>query len=216
MPVLPLCPARVLTSCGLARWLAQHQLLKTGLKLSNVDFIFITHLHGDHVFGLPGLLCTLGMQRTIPTNPDEEPNPVHVVGPPGTASYVHSSLALSFSHLCYRVIVHGAKRRAQQQRWHCWHRWPFVTDTGRVIACAYETELVESAGPISGGKSGGVSLPVVPNDAGLWEIAKTKQLSIVAAPLEHTVPAVGFVITEALRPGKLQMKFIKPALDRNR
>ena len=34
----------------------QHQLLHAPVKLSQMERIFITHLHGDHLFGLPGLL----------------------------------------------------------------------------------------------------------------------------------------------------------------
>lgn len=37
----------------------QQQILKSAtVKLSRVDVILITHMHGDHVLGLPGLLCT--------------------------------------------------------------------------------------------------------------------------------------------------------------
>ena len=78
-------------------------------------------------------------------------------------------------------------------------------------------ELVDSTQvALDGGALGGVSLPVCRNADGVWPIAKTKQLEIVATPLQHTVPSYGFVVTEALRPGKLQMKFIKPLLDKNR
>lgn len=45
----------------------------TGFK--TLDIICITHLHGDHLFGLPGLLSTLGNSERV--------DPVTIIGPPG-------------------------------------------------------------------------------------------------------------------------------------
>ena len=46
---------------------AQMQMRKAGVSLGKIDNIFISHLHGDHVFGLFGLLSTLAMMgRTTP------------------------------------------------------------------------------------------------------------------------------------------------------
>ena len=42
--------------CGEA---SQHQIRKSDVKLAKLQNVFITHNHGDHLFGLPGLLCTL-------------------------------------------------------------------------------------------------------------------------------------------------------------
>lgn len=53
----------------------QVRFLDVGLNRARVDAIFVTHLHGDHWFGLPGLLSTMALlQRT---------DPVTVVGPVG-------------------------------------------------------------------------------------------------------------------------------------
>ncbi len=46
---------------------AQYRLLHADLSRARVDAIFVTHLHGDHCYGLPGLLSTLALQqRTDP------------------------------------------------------------------------------------------------------------------------------------------------------
>jgi ribonuclease Z len=46
---------------------AQIQIRRFHLKMNRLKAIFISHLHGDHVFGLPGLLSTLSMSdRTEP------------------------------------------------------------------------------------------------------------------------------------------------------
>ena len=47
----------------------QTRLQECHLSPLKVDSIFISHIHGDHVFGLPGLLSTMGMlSRTQPLN----------------------------------------------------------------------------------------------------------------------------------------------------
>ena len=54
----------VLFDCGEG---TQAAAMRAGVSLSRLDAICLTHYHGDHVFGLPGLLQTLACQgRTRP------------------------------------------------------------------------------------------------------------------------------------------------------
>ena len=58
----------------------QHQLLRSDLNISQVAHIFITHMHGDHVLGLMGLLATCGMTAHA--------RGIQVYGPRPIADYV--------------------------------------------------------------------------------------------------------------------------------
>jgi ribonuclease Z len=84
-----------LFDCGEA---TQHQVLRLPLRLSQFQTIFLTHLHGDHVFGLPGLLASRSMQSGSET-------PVTLYGPRGLAEFVKASLDYSGSQLKYPLDV---------------------------------------------------------------------------------------------------------------
>ena len=70
----------LLVDCGEA---TQHQIMKSSLKLSKLRGIFISHLHGDHIFGLPGLLCTLNEIRT---------DPLPIYGPKGLTDFLRFTM----------------------------------------------------------------------------------------------------------------------------
>ena len=60
------CGSVSLIDCGEA---TQHQLMRSTIRMGHIDNILITHLHGDHCFGLFGLMHTLNMSgRTDPVN----------------------------------------------------------------------------------------------------------------------------------------------------
>ncbi|MCW8195517.1 MBL fold metallo-hydrolase [Proteobacteria bacterium 005FR1] len=69
----------------------QHQLLRTPFSLHRLAAVFITHMHGDHCFGLPGLLASAGMGNRS--------EPLTLVGPAPLEEFVRKSLALSDSYL---------------------------------------------------------------------------------------------------------------------
>lgn len=60
----------------------QQQLLRAPVRPGAIDAIFITHLHGDHLFGLPGLLASLGMQSRT--------RPIAIYGPRGLAAFLRA------------------------------------------------------------------------------------------------------------------------------
>src|SRR5690625_2126424 len=83
-----------LFDCGEA---TQHQILHTTIKPRKVNKIFISHLHGDHIFGLPGLLSSRSFQGGT--------EPCTVYGPEGIKKYIETSLEISDTHLTYPLHV---------------------------------------------------------------------------------------------------------------
>ncbi len=71
----------------------QHQLMKSNIKSSQIKKIFITHMHGDHIYGLPGLLATLGLSG--------KSNGIEIYGPSELKSFVTSALESSFCKLSF-------------------------------------------------------------------------------------------------------------------
>lgn len=76
----------------------QQQLIKFGLKASKVDYVFISHLHGDHYFGLIGLLSSMHLNGRI--------KPMHIFAPLALKEILELQFKHSDTHLRYELIYH--------------------------------------------------------------------------------------------------------------
>ena len=86
----------------------QHQFLRSDLRLSQLRRIFITHMHGDHVFGLPGLLASLGLSGSS--------GGVDLYGPDPLESYLEGVLRTSSTRIGYPLEVHQVRSAAEANR----------------------------------------------------------------------------------------------------
>ena len=81
----------------------QVQLRKHKIKFSRINHIFISHLHGDHFFGLPGFISTmrlLGREKEL-----------HLYGPKGIKEAITLLLKLGDSWTNYPLIFHELTRK---------------------------------------------------------------------------------------------------------
>jgi ribonuclease BN (tRNA processing enzyme) len=81
------------------------------LSLSTLTCVFITHLHGDHVWGLCPLLSLASQaksstQRPSPLEAGAVPRTMHVFGPRGIAAFVKTNLAATHTWLGRPVLFH--------------------------------------------------------------------------------------------------------------
>ncbi|QCR24854.1 ribonuclease Z [Pontibacter sp. SGAir0037] len=76
----------------------QMQLMLYKIKHQRICNIYISHLHGDHYFGLAGLLSTMHLQgRHLP---------LHLFGPPGLSEILSLQFKYSGTNLCFQLIFH--------------------------------------------------------------------------------------------------------------
>jgi len=83
----------LLLDCGEG---TQRQLSRYGLKMQRISYVFITHLHGDHYFGLPGLITSMALFGRV--------EPLYIVGPPKLEGIIRLLLVDSDAHLPFDLI----------------------------------------------------------------------------------------------------------------
>lgn len=75
----------------------QHQVLRSSVKLSRLEKLFVTHLHGDHIYGLPGLLTSRSYQGGETR--------LTLYGPKGIREFIESALHISQARLSYELAI---------------------------------------------------------------------------------------------------------------
>ena len=93
----------ILIDCGEG---SQLRMLEYGIKNSRINTILISHLHGDHIYGLPGLLTSYNLFN--------RKNPLWIFGPEGVRSYVTHMMGCTNQDFSYPLhiqeLTHSGKR----------------------------------------------------------------------------------------------------------
>lgn len=84
----------------------QVQLRKNKIKFSRIEHIFISHLHGDHFYGLVGLISTFMLLN--------RQTDLHVYGPKGVKEVILLQLRLSNSYTGYNLYFHELENTASE------------------------------------------------------------------------------------------------------
>ncbi|XP_062398942.1 zinc phosphodiesterase ELAC protein 1 [Sardina pilchardus] len=166
----------------------QTQLMKSQLKSGKINKIFISHLHGDHLFGLPGLLCTVSLNAS-PTQP---PHCVDIYGPVGLTHFLRVALELSGSQLVFPYAVHELEPTGDQ-----------CPPEGLLSPTV--TQSSESLHPQ---EQPGRTI-CLDGESDCYLLFEEKHFTVKAFRLFHRIPSFGFCVQEHDRPGRLNTLLLK-------
>lgn len=208
----------------------------SSIKPGKISKIFITHCHGDHSFGLPGLLCLMGTDR----NRDDPP--VEIYAPEGLRMWLRVAIRYSVSRVVPPYRVHELMDVPMAPEWEEGHRrngrfyYQLKSDGRRGMkwgmnglagedssswisrAPMVNLEPNKDFGEIHGGQDiyPVYNHPKSSDGAPVWEVLDDGGVSVYAAPMSHGVPCLGYVVQEDDRPGRLMPENVLPVIEKNR
>ena len=190
------------------------------VSLGDVSKIFITHMHGDHVLGLPGILQSKFATSSKQSADGSSPSMLEIYGPPGLRDFLRGVFIGTYAW------GNGNANYVVHELWG-WEESKSLPSKIRVSAKQRERPAAKSnsngngnngetshnkKGP-SGGMRGSNIMPSVRSvDPSLppeffWELPMTdydnvptiRRFSVSAAPVVHTVPCLAYIVNEEVR-----------------
>ncbi|CAM9475244.1 unnamed protein product, partial [Laminaria digitata] len=173
----------------------QVQIQRSTIKPTRITKIFITHAHGDHSFGLPGMLCIMG--RNFERTPGKR---VEIYGPTGLRSYLRAALRYTNSKVTAPYVVHELADV------------PYLH--GDVVPPPDEFHVDIEQDYRYGEQRGGRNF--YPDKKGHFELFRDEKWIVRAAPMKHGMPCVGYCVEEPDRPGRLKIEHVSPILNEHK
>ncbi|KAL3689447.1 hypothetical protein R1sor_015756 [Riccia sorocarpa] len=155
---------------------AVRQILKTPMKHYDIGNIFVTHMHGDHIYGLPGLLCRLGLKEF------QNKEPIQVYGPQGLRQWIRATLEASHARVHPKYVVH--ELHLKKRKTNVAHSWNYIEEN-------HEDELP--------------GRDIQKSEDGLWPVMKDDKYTVRAGFLRHSTPCWGYVVEEHTRRGRFDV-----------
>lgn len=200
------------------------------IRMGKISKIFLTHNHGDHTFGLPGVLCLMGQNWDRENDP-----PIDIYGPVGLRMWLRVAIRYSVSRIVPPYRVHELhdvpyspdwrfdyrqqRYRYSRSRHPEWIKGRKEEDPNSwtVQSSHMPLEVCSKFGELEGGRD------IYPdynhaqsyNGAPVWEVCDDGNVKVHAAPMSHTIPCVGYVVKEDDKPGRLRSDLVEPIVKRN-
>lgn len=163
-----------------------HCLDKYHFGCNKLNRIFITHLHGDHIYGLPSVILGISFEK----NPEllrEEP--IYLYGPAGLGRFVSTCFSICDSRISCHLDI---------------------------TELCTTNQLCSDISPNDVNHDRITVRPLYPNEQGEWECLSEGFGRVVAGELSHNVTTFGYSYFESDQPGNVNANNLMPLLNRNR
>ncbi|KAG7388926.1 Zinc phosphodiesterase ELAC protein 1 [Phytophthora pseudosyringae] len=168
------------------------QLIKSVVRVPLTTKFFVSHLHGDHLYGLPGILCTLdnhNAEYKDPQTKESAPRPIDVYGPLGLSSYLNAAFCTSSTRLTnLKITVHELVCPAMLSKTSAHEKFMRNAPKHPVSGESLTRKWVHAESDGNGD---------------VWNVLDDGKFIVKAATLKHTVTSFGYVVEEYPVPGKL-------------
>ena len=131
----------------------QQQILRSSVRAGAIEAVLISHMHGDHLYGLPGLLATMSLHGRS--------EPAAVYGPERVARYLRGVYEASYAHTAFDLTVHA------------------VSDGGTIAFHGFDVvaRLLDHTAPCFG------YCVVEHDRPGTFDVARARELGVPDGPL---------------------------------
>ncbi|KAF0741949.1 hypothetical protein AaE_008649 [Aphanomyces astaci] len=161
------------------------QIFRSTVRVTTTEKIFLTHVHGDHLFGLPGMLCTLNALNADYMDPSTKQlgrRPIDVYGPPGVFDFVNAALTASCAHMNNVFItIH------------------------ELVPLDYQPPPPSPHERVHEDLSHTIIRPERVDGTLAWRVMDDGAHTVMAGALAHSVPSLGYVVEENTRPGRIDV-----------
>ncbi|MCR4571733.1 MAG: ribonuclease Z [Bacteroidales bacterium] len=154
----------------------QQRIRQEHLSFVKIEAVFISHIHGDHCFGLFGLLSTMSLYHRVA--------PLHIFGPQNLGPIIKFYLSYFGQDLGYEIVFH-----------------PITANSPVVIAGIPSSDVsLRSTPPFASLMVPPLTLPRVAWSSEGIPAMTTKNVTVTAFPLNHKMDCYGYRFDEIVTP----------------
>lgn len=177
----------------------QRQMARVKLSPMKVDKIFITHLHGDHILGVPGIVQSMAFRGRL--------KPLHIFGPKGISKFVENIKKLGYFSMSFQIYAHeinGKKNHSEEIQ----KRPDAINESNEKNESINEKDNLNESSSSEGLNKDFKELKEFQGKFQEVKVLEDESYTVTCCKMNHTIPNVAYCVKEKRNPKFLKKKAI--------